>query len=220
MKRLIAILLMTKFMPLFSFELFSQSNALPQEFGITAGSFTNFPANQNYLKQDISVFYVAPYIRTGKHEFSLGILYPLNKPGLDFSDYTINSRPGFTAGYKFYIFDVTGRENLFVHYSFQYLRFSGKYDILYHGSDQPYHWTEKDSYINNSFGVGYNLFLDANERFGFYFILDYMITQTSYQLGNQYLSDKSWNTNYIWNNLSTHMGLSFKLTPLKKKGKK
>gem|GEM_PF-2491529 len=35
----------------------------------------------------------------------------------------IRTRLGAIAGYKFYIFNVYGRENLFVHYSFQYLIF-------------------------------------------------------------------------------------------------
>jgi hypothetical protein len=44
-----------------------------QEFGITAGGFTNFPANKNYLKENISVFYIAPYLRIGRHEFTAGL---------------------------------------------------------------------------------------------------------------------------------------------------
>jgi len=180
MKRLIAILLTAQFMLIVSHKLYSQANSDMQEFGIAAGSFSNFPANQNYLKEYITVLYVAPYIRTGKHEFSAGIVYPLKTHNLFFSDYNINPRPGATAGYKFYIFNVYGRENLFVHYSFQYLRFTGNYDIT--SNNQSYHWTETDTYINNVIGLGYNLFFDTDGRFGFYYTLDYVISQTGYKL--------------------------------------
>jgi hypothetical protein len=219
MKSLIAILLTAQFMVIISPELFAQSNTDAKELGITAGAFTNFPANENYLKENIAVLYIAPYIRTGKHEFSAGIVYPLQTHALYFSDDNIDPRLGALAGYKFYIFDIYGRENLFIHYSFQYLRFSGNFD-QYILNNQPYHLTETDMYINNLIGLGYNLFFDTNERFGFYYILDYAISQTGYQVGHQGYNGKSWVTQYIWNNLSTHFGFSFKLTPLKKNDKK
>jgi hypothetical protein len=204
-----------------------------QEFGISTGEFTNFPANQNYLKQDMTVFYVAPYIRTGKHEFSAGIVYPLSTNGLYATDHTVKPRLGAIAGYKFYLFDVYGRENLFIHYLFQYLRYGGAFDthttqLGYSGAfgtytipgNQLYHWTETDMYINNVIGLGYNLFLDSDERFGFYYTLDYIISQAGYKFGGNGYNDNSWATRYIWNNLSTHLGFSFKLTSLKKKDKK
>jgi len=106
MKKFIAILLTVQFMFTISHKLFSQSNSDMQEFGITAGALTNFPANQNYLKEYINMFYVAPYLRTGKHEFSAGIVYPLKTHGLFFNDDNINPRLGAIAGYKFYIFNV------------------------------------------------------------------------------------------------------------------
>ena len=201
-------------------ELFSQSNSIDSEFGISAGVFTNFPANQNYLKENISVFYVAPYIRTGKHEFCAGLLYPLKANALSFTEDKISPRLGATAGYKFYIFDIYGRENMFIHYSFQYLRFSGSYDKNYGGNIPPVQWKETDMYINNVIGLGYNIFFDDNERFGFYYTLDYVISQASYNLNTTGNSNSSWATNYIWNNISTGFGLLFKLTPLKKKDKK
>jgi hypothetical protein len=203
-------------------ELFSQPNLNMQEFGISTGEFTNFPCNQNYLKQDITVFYAAPYVRVGKHEFSAGLDYPMTTHNLFYSDYNIFPRPGFIAGYKFYIFNVYGLENLFVHYSFQYLRFKGKYTIYPSGDNQPYQSDETDTYINNVIGLGYNVFLDAHGRFGFYYTLDYMISQTSYKLFTPgFNSDPyPWATKYVWNHLSTNIGFIFKLTSLKKKSEK
>ncbi len=200
--------------------LFSQSSSDMQEFGISTGGFTNFPANQDYLKKGISVLWVAPYLRTGKHEFSIGIIFPLQTKALFFNDNNINPRLGATAGYKFYVFNVFGRENLFVHYSFQYLRFMKPYDIYFNGSSQPYHWTETDTYINNVIGLGYNLFFDTEERFGLFYTLDYVITQTSYKISTAGFKDNPWAAQYIWNNLSTGFGLSFKLTSLKKEKQK
>jgi len=75
-----------------SHELFCQNNNDMQEFGITAGGFTNFPANQKSMKEDINVLYIAPYIRTGQHEFSAGILYPLTTHGLFFNDNSLATR--------------------------------------------------------------------------------------------------------------------------------
>ena len=201
-------------------ELFSQGNAVPGEFGIDAGHFTNFPATKDFLKNYSSVIYVAPYIRTGKHEFFAGLAVPLAVHGLYFSDNNVNTRLGFLAGYKFYIFDVQGVENLFIHYTFQYLPYKGEHDQYYAGISEPYHWTERDTYINNVIGLGYNVFFDKNERFGFFYTLDYMITQTGYKLSGVNLNNTSWTTNYVWHNLSTNLGLSLKLTSLKKKEKK
>lgn len=219
MKKFIAILLTVQFMLISSHKLFSQSDAIMQELGINAGEFTNFPANQNYLKEDKSVFYLAPYLRTGQHEFFAGFVYPLNIPGIFFNDNNLNPRLGATAGYKFYVFNVFGRENLFIHYSFQYLRFKGTIDKYYSPANQSYQWTETDTYINNVIGIGYNIFFDTDERFGFYYTLDYVITQAGYKTNTAGFNDNSWVTRYIWNNLSTNLGVSFKLTPINKKNK-
>jgi hypothetical protein len=220
MKTIIAILISLQVMVAISPKLFSQTTTLLKEVGIDAGGLTNFPANQNYLTENMSMLYIAPYLRTGKHEFSVGIVYPLTTHGIYFNDNNISSRPGIIAGYKFYIFDVEGRENMFIHYSFQYLKYKGSYDIYYHESTQPYHYVETDMYINNVIGLGYNLFFDTNERFGLYYILDYVVSQAGYKLGSSGLNENSWATKYIWNNISTHFGLSIKLSSLKKKDSK
>jgi len=220
MKKNISILLTIQLMVVLSCQLFAQSGTIPKEFGISAGAFTNFPANRNYLKEDISVFYIAPYVRVGRHEFSAGIVYPLSTKSLYFGDSNIDPCAGAIAGYKYYIFDIYGRENLFIHYAFQYLRFAGKYDTYYSWSTEPYHWTENDMYINNVIGLGYNLFFDANERFGLFYTLDYVISQTGYKLGTSGYNDNPWVTRYFWNNLSTNFGVFFKLTSLNRKVKK
>ena len=207
-------------MMLLSNSLFSQDPSDMQELGISAGGFTNFPANQNYLKENINVFCVAPYLRTGQHEFSAGITYPLQTKALFFNDYNIDPRLGAVAGYKFYVFNVFGRENLFIHYSFQYLRFMKAYTIYYNWSSQPYSWTETDTYINNVIGLGYNLFFDTEERFSLFYTLDYVISQTGYKLNTPGVKDNPWAAQYIWNNISTGVGLSFKITSLKKEKKK
>jgi hypothetical protein len=210
----------TPLLLLMSYQLFSQDNASMQEFGLTTGAFTNFPANQDYLKDNTQAFYLAPYIRTGKHEFSAGILYPLKRPGLYFTYNDLDPRAGAIAGYKVYLFNVYSRENLFIHYSFQYFRFTGNYDSAYNGTSQLYHATETDIYINNVIGLGYNLFFDYNARFGLFYTLDYIISQAGYRVGEGGATSGSWITKFAWNNLSTHFGLSFKLTSLQKKDKK
>ena len=220
MKKFLAIFLTVQFVSIISHELYSQTNPGLHEFGITAGGFTNFPANQDYLKKDMGVFYIAPYIRTGQHEFTAGIVYPLNTHGLYFSDNNINPHLGAMAGYKFYIFNVYSRENLFVHYTFQYLRFKGDYDVHNSWSGEIYPWTETDTYINNVIGLGYNLFFDINRRFGLYYTLDYVISQAGYKLDSQGFNYNYWHTRYIWNNLSTNIGFIFKITSLKKKDQK
>jgi hypothetical protein len=212
--------LTVQFMLLISHKLPGQTNANLQEFGITAGGFTNFPANQNYLKEDVGAFYISPYIRTGQHEFSAGIAYPLTAHALFYNDNNINPCVGAIAGYKFYVFDINGRENLFIHYAFQVLRFKGNYDIYPVWSYGVFHMTERDTYINNVIGLGYNLFFDIWRRFGLYYTLDYVISQTGYKLNTPDFNKNSWSTQYIWNNLSTHFGLIFKITSLNKIQKK
>jgi len=219
MKRFIAIFLSAQFIFFFSGHLFSQSSSGLQEFGIDAGALTNFPATQDYQKKDMSMLYVAPYVRTGRHEFSAGFISPLMTKGLFFNDNNMNPRLGAMAGYKFYIFNAEGRENLFVHYMFQYLRYKGGYDLYSGSGAQPAHGIETDMYINNVIGLGYNLFFDANERFGFYYTLDYVISQTGYRLEAPANTDKYWATQYVWNKLSTNVGFSFRITSLKKKAK-
>ena len=202
-------------------KMFSQSNADMREFGISFGSFTNFPANQNYLKKDISVIYLTPYVRLGKSEISAGVLYPIPAKGLFFSDNNLDSRLGGTASYKFYIFNVYGRENLFVHYAFQYIKFVGNVDGYYSGSTEMYHMTETDTYINNVIGLGYNVFFDMNGRFGFFYTLDYVIYNTNYKVTNNTVPmDPASSTQNVWNNLSTNIGFLIKITSLKRKAGK
>lgn len=200
--------------------LFSQPDPIKQDFGISVGGFTNFPANQHYLTDYKSALYVSPYIQVGRHEFSAGLLYPMQAGNLHFSDYKIDPRPGFILAYKFYVFDPYGRENLFIHYSLQYMRYKGGYDIPSSSGIPADHYTETDMYINNVIGLGYNLYFDMDNRFGLFYTLDYIISQTSYQLTSSTSDNNTWYTGYVWNNLSTHIGLIFKLAPLKKKARK
>jgi hypothetical protein len=219
MKSFVSILLIAPFFFLFSQTVLSQSSSDMQEFGIDAGGLSNFPATQDYLKKGMNMMYLSPYVRTGRHEFSAGFLYPLSSKALFFNDQNITPCMGGTAGYKFYIFNVFGRENLFVHYMFQYLRFKGEFDVYDSQSKQSAKLTETDMYINNVIGFGYNLFFDTNERFGFYYTLDYVISQTGYRMGAPANTDNIWASQYVWNRLSTNIGFSFKLTSLKKKTK-
>ncbi|MGA3014618.1 MAG: hypothetical protein ABSD71_11380 [Bacteroidales bacterium] len=218
MKLIISILMTIQFL-FISSQLFPQSGDISKELGVSVGEFTNFPCNKNYRKDDMTVFYVSPYVRAGRHEFSAGIVYELKYDALNFSDHKLAPCSGAIAGYKFYIFKPDGIENLFIHYAFQYLRFRDNLDITFSdGSTQP--WTEKDTYINNVIGLGYNVYFDSNERFGFFYTLDYVISQTGDQLAGPGYTNNSWTTRYVWNNLSTHLGFTFKLTPLKKKAPK
>jgi hypothetical protein len=200
--------------------LFSQSYEISKEFGITTGGFSNFPANEHYLTDYTSMVYVAPYIRAGKHEFSAGLLLPLAADGLYFTDKKLSPRLGAIAGYKYYVFNEYGRENMFIHYSFEYLRYSGTSDYQYIWAFDPVKITEKDMFINNVIGVGYNVFFDMNARFGLYYILDYVISQGGYKISGEGTKMSSWATTYIWNNLSNQVGLIFKITSLNKKEKK
>jgi hypothetical protein len=218
MRKVVVLLFISQLIVLLPGKLFPQSDKGMKEFGITTGGLSNFPANKNYMTDYYSMVYIAPYVRAGQHEFSAGITLPLSTKALYFTDDKIDPRPGFTAGYKFFLFDIGGQENLFIHYMFQYLRFKGSYDKSYPGINQTYHWTETDMYINNVIGLGYNLFFDSHRRFGLYYTLDYVITQQGFKLIDPNSNSGSgWLTNYIWNNLSTHFGLIFKITSLNKK---
>lgn len=214
MKKLVAVLLISIFTLACQGELFSQAEPVAKEFGLTAGGFTNFPLTKDYLDNNIGAFYLAPYLRAGRHEVSLGIAVPLATSATFFMEEQIGPRPGFIAGYKFYVFNPLGRENLFVHYTFQYLRFKGTYEKQLF-TDAPEPWNERDVYFNSVIGLGYNLFFDVNERFGFYYILDYVISKNGYKLENQGQTDQSWVMKTVWNNLSSQVGFSFKLTSIK-----
>ena len=75
-------------------------------------------------------------------------------------------------------------------------------------------------YVNNVIGLGYNLFFDANERFAFYYTLDYVISQAGFKINSTGYNGSYWATQYTWNNISTGFGLIFKLGSLNKKAAK
>lgn len=188
-------------------ELFSQSEITYKELGINVGGFTNFPANQDYLTNYMSAVYVAPYIRIGRHEIMAGINCPMPADGLYNTGLRLDPRPGVVAGYKLYLFNPFGRENMFIHYSFQYLNLKG-------GENETY---EKDRYFNNTIGLGYHLFFDSGARFGLFYILDYVISRTGYNRFNNNSAAFEWTNEWAWNHLSTHIGLSFKLAEFRTK---
>ncbi|MEI8005999.1 MAG: hypothetical protein WCI48_07315 [Bacteroidota bacterium] len=219
MKTIVALIMSVVILLAFSANLQAQQDPIKQDFGISAGGFSNFPANQHYMTDLKSVVYVSPYIQVGRHEFSLGFAYPVAINAMFFSDDNINPSPGFIAGYKFYVFNPYFRENMFIHYSFEYLRYKSTYNKVLTGDvSKPY--TETDMYINNVIGLGYNVYFDSDGRFGLYYILDYLVSQNSYKINGEIPNAGNWMTNYVWNNLSTHIGLTFKLTSLRKKVKK
>jgi hypothetical protein len=194
--------------------LFSQSSDLHREFGLTTGAFTNFPCNKDYLNDNIKVINLAPYMRLGKHEIYAGAVYALKAKGI-FSASNLNSHSGAFAGYKFYIFNPAGRENMYVNYAFQFLSFKG-FDI----PNLPDGRTiEKNDYINNVFSLGYVVYFDTQQRFGLYYTLGYVISLGRYQNFASAFKN-SWSTEYILNNLSTNVGLSFKLKSFDKKAPK
>jgi hypothetical protein len=216
MKKYFPVSLLAALLLMISINLFSQSTALNREFGLTVGGFTNFPANKHYLDDNIKVVSLAPYIIVGKHEFYAGILYPLNAKGLYsgwFAEQKLIARPGATAGYKFYIFNKAGRENMYVNYSFQYLRFTGTFV----GGINNFQWFETDYDINNVFSLGYVVYFDTQQRFGMYYSLGYVISQGSYKTTMEVPSYFPWKTKFIWNNVNTNVGLSFKLKSFDKK---
>ncbi|HNY02541.1 MAG TPA: hypothetical protein PKG48_08140 [Bacteroidales bacterium] len=198
--------------------LFSQSAPGDMnEIGILAGGFTNFPANRHYLEEDINFVYAAPYLRTGHHEFSAGLLYPLPAKGLYLANDRLSSRPGFVGSYKFTVFDVYARENLFLHYAFEYVTFSGKAAVVQPGTGLTETKTEKDRYFNHAIGLGYSLFFDRDGRFGLYYLLDYVISQTRYSVDAPSLPEGLKSSRTFWDHVGTQIGLSFKIVPLKKK---
>lgn len=210
MKKLILVSLIAVSLLLITTNSFSQSTSLTREFGLTVGGFTNFPANQHFLDDNIKVISLAPYVTVGKHQFYAGILYPLNANGL-YSGAKLNSRPGATAGYTYYIFNKAGRENMYVNYSFQYLRFKGPFVTPF-----DLELNEKNTYINNVFSLGYVVYFDSQQRFGMYYSLGYVISQGGYQ---EYLTENNyhWTTRFAWNHINTNVGFSFKLKQFDKK---
>ncbi len=190
----------------------AQAVSTLKEFGLAVGGFTNFPLNQDYLTRTVSAFYLAPYVRCDRHEFTVGLVCPIGADALHFGNETLSPRPGMLADYKFYVFDPNGRENLFIHYAFQYIRLKGYHDEDHGGI--VYSLTEKDMYINHIIGLGYHLFFDMNARFGLYYTLDYMISGAGYQVSSGAQNSDSWSTTYLWNHLSTNFGLTFKLASL------
>ena len=218
MKKSIKVLLLAMLMPFFSNHLFAQDGGLKREFGLSVGGFTNFPVNQNYLKDNIKVVSLAPYVKVGKHEFYAGFLYPIKSPGL-YSGANIHPQLSALAGYKFYLFNIAGRENLYLNYSFQYLRFRGIYETKDPVTNHTIIYNDTPTYINNVISLGYVVYFDRNQRFGFYYTLGYVISQISYLPYNwdDLRMDRIGHTEYIWNHLSTNIGLSFKLKSFDKK---
>jgi hypothetical protein len=195
--------------------IFSQSAGLTREVGLTVGAFTNFPMNQNYLKDNIKGLpSLTPYVRVGRHEFFAGLILPSYT---SIYDLHLNPCLSATAGYRYYVFNPAGRENLYINYSFQYLWFKKNYDAYAYPSAVPYHVHLTEAYINNILSLGYVVFLDRNQRFGFYYSLGYIISQIGDKSVWEGQSSSVWYTHYIWNRLSTQVGFSFKLKSFDKK---
>lgn len=66
--------------------------------------------------------------------------------------------------------------------------------------------------------MGYNLFFNIDGRFGFFYTLDYMISNTNYNVTNNTVAMVPIKLNMnVWNNLSTNFGFLIKITSMKKK---
>jgi hypothetical protein len=182
--------------------LFSQKDPLRKQFGISVGAFIN----PTFDLEKTGGAYVAFYRRIEKHEFSLGLIYPSHTQGRLSND-DIKPTFGALAAYKCYLLDPVRRENLFVYYSLHVLRYCGSY-YYYTGSGGIHHAGETDTYINNIAGVGFNVFMDKEQRFSFYYSIGYVI---SYWMTEE---DQS---GFVLNALNSNAGFSFKLAP---KGKR
>jgi hypothetical protein len=189
---------------------------------LNAGAFTDFPCNQYYLKDNIKSISLAPYVRVGKHEFYAGMVCSIKKTNPT-STIKYDFRPGAFAGYTFYVFNPAGRENMYLNYSFQYLNF--KENINFEGShlyppNTSYTIKNKTSFINNVFSLGYVVYFDTQQRFGLYYTLGYVVSLNSIYNQSEAISLDERYSRFVWNNLCTNVGLSFKLKSFDKKAPK
>jgi hypothetical protein len=177
--------------------LFSQSDTVRKQLGINTGIFFNYSFTENIT---IGGAYLDLYKRIGKHEYYGGLIYQ-SKPKGELTEGELKPRFGIIAGYKFYFYKFPHRENIFLHYTFQYLSFIGRYPKYSHGSYIG-DYTQNDDFINNIIGLGFTVFFNKKQRFGFYYSFGYIIS-------------KHIAGGFNWSFINSNFGFNFKLTNLK-----
>jgi hypothetical protein len=190
-------ILLTVFITLiFSDKLLSQSETGNLKLGIRSGASTCING-YNPSDDNIMAFYFTSYLRIKKHEFNLGMVYPVTTYGG--MDGVLNSNIDPVVGYKYYFLKFPKWVNPFIHYEFQYLRYSGVVDD---GSKEHNQYTETDNLFYNIIGFGFNGFFYKNQNFGFSWSLGFIIPVKKFYAGYQ---------NYLNSNLSFYFTLvSFK----------
>jgi hypothetical protein len=160
------------FMLLFSLlidsqQLFSQEIAT-SELKINTGAVLTCFSHYNSSPFTI---YLAPSFKNKRHEFYAGIQLTTLA-----SHKTIKPLTGGIAGYKFYVFKNSTRFNMFLHYYLQYVHQTVKlYQLDSAGEFTGNYRTEKFNNPYNTFGIGFNAYLDKKRMFSFYSTMGYCI---------------------------------------------
>lgn len=159
----------------------SQPPGISQEIGVKSGIFLNFQAY--YMERRTVGSYLYPYYRINKHEFYTGLIYPFF--GVYGAGGDLDQHLGFVAGYNFYFFKIHRRFNIYLHFEFQYLVYSGE---VFSGDKYGTTYFEIERYFNNIVGVGFIGFLDKNQRVGISWSWGFNFSKNTYDFFQDYLN--------------------------------
>jgi hypothetical protein len=190
---------------------FPQSAVSVKELGLTGGFILNADFADEYL---VRSGYIAPSFRIKRHELYAGpVITRLSHL------YAPRVVIGGVAGYKYYILKEPARVNMFLHYSLQYFHdsyssysYNGYYIAGYEGT-----WHK----FVNTFGFGFNIFLDNKRRFSLYNTMGYSIcpqyNKEYYSIyPDQNTSSPSHRRSTNWQFVNATLGLSVRLASFNK----
>ncbi len=137
-------------------------------FGLRMGAFFNndgFERFHQFIDYHTIVAYNwEAFINIDRHDFSVGLIYPLMIEAEKGEAYGSEHTIGALLGYRYYLFNPRHKTNLFLLYEFQYIYFSG--NILKTYRTESYHVDALIESIRNVFGIGFSLFFDKNKYAG------------------------------------------------------
>jgi hypothetical protein len=187
-------------------KLFSQETT-GKEIKINIGAALNFSPVGGSRPFAI---YLAPSFKNKRHEFYAGALMTVHSYFETFEPLI-----GGIGGYKFYIFKEPARVNMFAHYSFQYVHrtdYYGVYDST--GKLGPLNLKMENKNYCNTFGFGFNAYIDRGGRFSFYSTIGYCIIS---DWNNSWHHPQKGSTDFMWNYINISLGFSYRFAVLKKK---
>jgi hypothetical protein len=179
------------------------------KFSITTG----FLLNLDYEYDNQYAGYIIPSARIDRHEFYIG-------PLVNERQFNAKFKPsiGGLTGYRFYLEKNEKVLNVFVQYSFQFMRYEYIYNSSYNSNviiSFPYQAEQekwRDNVINNVIGYGLKIYLNKTKTFSFDHTIGYSIILYSDKNKNNHFASNE----FSWSGINLTGGFCYRFHSLKK----